>query len=46
MARVVAEKMERADRSMGHNFEEESTGLSNRFNVACEERCNIYGSTL
>ena len=28
VARPVAEKMERVDRVMGHNFEEEPTGLS------------------
>ena len=55
VARPVAEKMERVDRVMGHNFEEEPTGhnfeeepigLSRRLNVACEDIHNVHGSTL
>ena len=46
VARPVAEKMERVDRVMGHNFEEEPTGLSHRLNVACEDKHNVHGSTL
>ena len=46
LARPAAEKMERVDRAMGHNFEEEPTGLSHRLNVACENIHNVHGSTL
>jgi len=46
LARPVAEKTERVDRAMGHNFEEEPTGLSHRLNVACEDIHNVHGSTL
>ena len=46
VARPVAEKMERMDRAMGHNFGEEPTGLSHRLNVACEDIHNVHGSTL
>lgn len=43
-ARAEAGKM-RGGQIKGHTFQEESAGLSNRFRVISEGRCNIYEST-